>query len=113
MFTNLIESNLHTSEFKRRGSFFLYTITAYTLLFIVVGVGSIYAYDARLDDQDSLEITMLPPVDLPGPPKAPDNHVASPPRQPTKERAFDVRTEKVADINHPELATPPVSTKPN
>src|SRR5258706_1842347 len=34
MFSNLIESSSHAREFKRRGSFLLYTIAAYSLLFV-------------------------------------------------------------------------------
>src|SRR4051794_3835317 len=58
MFNNLIESSSHTPEFKRRGSFFLYTVAGYALLFAAAGVVSIYAYDAHLDEQNS-EITIL------------------------------------------------------
>jgi len=58
MFNNLIESSSHKREFKRRGSFFLYTVAGYALLFVAAGVASIYAYDAQLDEQN-LEITML------------------------------------------------------
>ena len=47
MFNNLIESSSHASEFKRRGSFFLFTTATYILLFVIGGVVSIYAYDAR------------------------------------------------------------------
>jgi TonB family protein len=50
MFNNLIESSSHAREFKRRGSFVLFTTTTYVALFIVAGVISIYAYDARLSD---------------------------------------------------------------
>src|ERR1700694_4946014 len=64
MFNNLIESSSHTSEFKRRGSFFLFTTATYILLFVIAGVASIYAYDARLEDQNTELITMLNPVDL-------------------------------------------------
>ncbi len=59
MFNNLIESNSHTREFKRRGSFFLFTVGAYALLFAVAGVVSIYAYDAHLDEQTDEIVTML------------------------------------------------------
>jgi len=69
MFNNLIESSSHKREFKRRGSFFLYTVAGYALLFAAAGVASIYAYDAHLDEQN-LEITMLsfaPPEMSPAP----------------------------------------------
>ena len=53
MFNNLIESSSHTKEFKRRGSFLLFTGATYVVLFVVAGVASIYAYDAHLDAQST------------------------------------------------------------
>lgn len=53
MFNNLIESTSHAGEFKRRGSFVLFTTATYVLLFIIAGVMSIYAYDAQLSDPGS------------------------------------------------------------
>ena len=64
MFTNLIESDSHRQEFKRRSSFFLATVAAYTLILFTAGVASIYAYDAHLEAQ-STDLTLLswvPPV---------------------------------------------------
>lgn len=63
MFNNLIESSSHAGEFKRRGSFVLFTGATYVLLFVVAGVMSIYAYDARLSDPSTeLElISFVPP----------------------------------------------------
>jgi protein TonB len=61
MFQNLIESDLHTKEIKRKGSFFLATLGAYALLLMCAGVASVYAYDARIEDQSlELVVTMLP-----------------------------------------------------
>ena len=67
MFNNLIESSSHTKEYKRRGSFLLFTGATYLVLFAIVGVASIYAYDAHLDQQMT-EIEVLswvpqPPVE--------------------------------------------------
>ena len=53
MFTNLIESSSHAEDLKRRGSFFLFTTVTYFLLFAIAGLASIYAYDARLEDQNT------------------------------------------------------------
>ena len=85
MFNNLIESNAHTAEFKRRGSFLMATMFAYALFFMAAGVVSIYAYEAHVDNQ-SLEltalVTMVPLTEAP--PKS------SPPRaahQPTRSNA--------------------------
>src|ERR1700730_18454053 len=113
MFNNLIESRSQTSELKRRGSFFLYTIAAYGLLFVVAGVASIYAYDAHLDEQESEVVTMLSPIDLPGPPKRPANHFASTPKPTSREQTADVRPVLIASVNRPELPPPLVSTNPN
>lgn len=51
MFSNLIESDSHRKEFKRRSSFFLATVAAYALILSAAGVASIYAYDAHLEAQ--------------------------------------------------------------
>src|SRR2546421_4831802 len=58
MFTNLIESDSHRQEFKRRSSFFLATIAAYALILSAAGVASIYAFDAQLEAQ-STDLTLL------------------------------------------------------
>ena len=49
MFNNLIESSSHAKEFKRRGSFLLFTTATYVVLFAITGVISISAYDAHLE----------------------------------------------------------------
>jgi len=63
MFNNLIESSSHAGEFKRRGSFLLFTTATYVVLFVITGVVSIYAYDAHLEEQTTqLELlTFVPP----------------------------------------------------
>src|SRR5437868_15124633 len=53
MFTNLIESQSHRKEFKRRSSFVLVTVAAYAVLLFGAGIASIYAYDAQLETQTS------------------------------------------------------------
>jgi protein TonB len=61
MFNNLIESSSHAKEFKRRGSFLLFTTATYVVLFAITGVVSIYAYDAHLESQSTeLEIIFVP-----------------------------------------------------
>ena len=109
MFNNLIESTSHTREFKRRGSFVLFTSVFYAVLFIVAGVASIYAYDARLEDQNLEFVTMLNPVDLPAPP-APINRVAQPARgNPTAV----VRQTLMASVNNPRLVPETTSVARN
>src|SRR5438876_8012628 len=67
MFTNLIESESHREDFKRRGSFLLVTTAVYALFFVFAGVLSIYAYDAQLEkqDQDLTLLEFIPPVTAP------------------------------------------------
>src|SRR5262245_59755596 len=70
MFTNLIESASHVKEYKRRSSFFLITVAAYSVILFAAGIVSVYAYDAQLEAQtNSLEIlNWVPPVTA-APPK--------------------------------------------
>src|SRR6266550_3765670 len=65
MFTNLIESQSHRKEFKRRSSFVLVTVAAYAVILFGAGIASIYAYDANLEAQtSSLELlNWVPPVE--------------------------------------------------
>lgn len=68
MFNNLIESDTHITELKRRGSFMFGTILAYALLLAAASVGSIFAYDAHLDSQNlemTALVTMLPTTAAP------------------------------------------------
>jgi protein TonB len=69
MFNNLIESTSHANEFKRRGSFLLFTTATYVVLFAVTGVISIYAYDAHLESQSTeseiIFVPLPPPEDVP------------------------------------------------
>jgi protein TonB len=113
MFTNLIESSSHTSEFKRRGSFFLFTATTYLLLFTIAGVMSIYAFDARLDDQNLERVTMLGQVELASTKPAPVAHNSSPPRSNSTKQNYAERATAMASVNHPEIAPNTVSAKPN
>ena len=59
MFSNLIESGSHAADLKRKGRFFLGTVVFYCLLLVATGVGSIYAYNARLDEPNDLEVLAL------------------------------------------------------
>jgi protein TonB len=71
MFNNLIESSSHAREYKRRGSFLLFTTATYLVLFSIAGVVSIYAYDAHLEAQ-STELQLLTYVPVPPAEAAPE-----------------------------------------
>ncbi|HEV2864577.1 MAG TPA: TonB family protein [Pyrinomonadaceae bacterium] len=58
MFSNLVESGSHAADLKRKGGFFVGTLAFYGLLLAATGVGSIYAYNARVED-DGLEVYAL------------------------------------------------------
>jgi periplasmic protein TonB len=64
MFTNLIESDSHAKEFKRRSSFFAATVAAYALFLFAAAVAGVLTYDARVDAQTlDLEVAYwIPPV---------------------------------------------------
>jgi TonB family protein len=111
MFNNLIESSSHRREFKRRGSFVLFTAATYVLLFAVAGVASIYAYDARLDYQNTEFITMLSPTDFPA--AAPVSHNSPPPRGDSNRPQPVIRANDFVGINHPEKVPDGTSVKPN
>jgi protein TonB len=56
MFSNLIESGSHRADLKRKSKFFLGATLFYSMLLAATGVGSIYAYNARLDDTSDYEV---------------------------------------------------------
>lgn len=114
MFNNLIESSSHKREFKRRGSFFLFTTATYAMLFVIAGIASIYAYDARLEDQSLESITMLSPVELATTKPAPVTHNAALQRSNNSSRQnYAERETAMASVNYPEIAPDAISAKPN
>ena len=111
MFNNLIESSSHRKEFRRRGSFFVITTVTYAFMLALTGVASIYAYDARLEEQNYEQvIMMLPSEPAPITPKPPD---------PTKTRdngarsAMPERAVAMVDVNRPDVKPDAVSVTPN
>lgn len=112
MFNNLIESSSHIGEMKRRGSFFLFTAASYLVLFVIAGVASIYAYDARMEDPNTDSIVMLSPLELNSLPTQvrPDN---PPPQGNNNNRNVAVREVRMASVNVPQVAPPTTSAVPN
>lgn len=114
MFSNLIESSSHGSEFKRRGSFLLFTTASYALLFAIAGVASIYAYDARMEDRNLEIVTMMPLVDLPTPQPEPTDRPSSIPRSNNPGRQnFDERRTPMVSVSRPDIPPTEISTRPN
>jgi len=114
MFNNLIESSSHAKEYKRRGSFLLFTGGIYVILFVVTGVVSIYAYDAHLEQQILEDVVLLSPQDIvPTPEIAP---AARPERaRETTNNTSNVTERAVAmlSVNHPEVVPEKVSAEPS
>jgi periplasmic protein TonB len=112
MFNNLIESSSHRREYKRRGSFFLLTTATYAVSLLISGVASIYAYDARLEDQIYEQvITMLPPEPAPTTPTAPKP--VERPRTPENAPNVAIRQVMMAGVDRPEIPPKTISAKPN
>jgi periplasmic protein TonB len=101
MFNNLIESSSHVKEFKRRGSFLLFTTGVYLVLFVVTGVVSIYAYDAHLESQNTeLEITFVPLREAEPEPQPVRNTTPAAPNS-GRETTQSVRTVLMASTSNP------------
>ena len=59
MFNSLVESGSHRADLRRKGKFFLGATAFYAVLLAVTGVGSIYAYNASIDDGSELEVLAI------------------------------------------------------
>ena len=114
MFNNLIESSSHVQEFKRRGSFLLFTTATYLVLFVITGVASIYAYDAHLESQSTeWEITFMPVVPPePAPPEI-RNTIRPAANSNTPSTTQSVRTDLYASVSNPNHPPVNVSTAPH
>ncbi len=114
MFNNLIESSSHKNEIKRRGSFLLFTSITYALMFAIAGVASIYAYDARLNEQN-LEIVTMVPVELMEPEQPPTPFNPTPPRGggENNDPKIPHREIAMARADQPEIVPEGISTAAN
>ena len=114
MFNNLIESSSHLQEFKRRGSFLLFTTATYLVLFAITGVASIYAYDAHLESQSTeWEVTFMPVPLTEPPPREIRNTIRPAATTDTPTTARSVRTDLYDSISNPNNPPLNVSTAPH
>ena len=100
MFSNLIESGSHAADLKRKGRFFLGTTLTYGLLLAATGVGSIYAYNVRLDHGAEYEVLAL----MRFPPAA--ERAAPARRQETRPASSPARTNQIATRTELSMQTP-------
>ena len=114
MFSNLIESSSHAKEFKRRGSFLVFTTVTYVAFFVITGVVSIYAYDTHLEEQE-LEVNMLlPPREIIPDRPNPVQPTERPRNNPNNEKSLiPERAIAMPDVNRPEVVPEGISTKRN
>jgi protein TonB len=112
MFNNLIESSSHGRELRRRGTFVFFTTISYALLFAIVGVISIHAYDAHMEDRNLEIVTLLPPVVAPPPEREPVVERQNNPDN-NRRQAFDERRVAMAPIDRFERPPETISTQPN
>ncbi len=102
MFNNLIESSSHAKEFKRRGSFLLFTTATYVVLFVITGVVSIYAYDAHLEEQvTQLEVLTFVPPTVPDEPQVVRNTIPRSSAAPSNNAARSTRTVLIDSVDNP------------
>ncbi|MGI8735579.1 MAG: energy transducer TonB [Pyrinomonadaceae bacterium] len=114
MFNNLIESSSHRSEYRRRGSFFLFTTASYAVFFVIAGVASIYAYDARMGDQNLEFATIMPLVDLPVPEPPRDVNPSPATGQDNgNQQNFYVRRNPMEAVDNPLVPPAVISSTPN
>ena len=113
MFSHLIESSSHVREYKRRGSFLLFTSLIYMVLLVVFGVVGIYAYDARLEKQNLEMVVLISPQEIV--PEQPAAVVQ--PTKPIADTEDDIgvseREVPMLDTDRPELVPDKPSTEPN
>lgn len=105
MFSHLVESDVHTGELKRRGTFFLLTLAAYALLFMAGGVAGVYAYQAHIEDQN-LELVALVP---------PEMEERKPSEPPTIRREYTPAPANTSGVRNTGgfVRTPPSNTSPD
>ena len=114
MFSNLVESNSHRNELKRRGSFVLYTTATYAVLLIAAGVASIYAYDARLEEQNLEMVTLMRVVDIPVATPPSTERVSGGVASGNNRNPFVAKQKTpTASTNEPQLVPRDISLNPN
>jgi TonB family protein len=102
MFGNLVESSSHKGDYARRGSFFLGTLVVYALIFMAIGVGSIYAYNTHIENQNLELVSLITPVEAPQLQATPRSAAPRPASTNNRERApMSVRTEIIAPTTDP------------
>lgn len=101
MFGKLVESSSHKGDYARRGTFFLGTLAAYALIFLAIGVGSIYAYNTHIETQNLELVSLITPVESPQLQAAPRSAAPRPSASNNDRSPLSVRTQIVAPPTDP------------
>jgi len=108
MFDNLVESNSHAGDIKRKGSFFLGAMALYGVLIVGLAIGSILLYDAHLENQNLELVTLVAPVPVQAAPEPEAPKPAESQPKPTTQEVA-TRTEFVARVDQLTKEPPQVS----
>lgn len=113
MFSELVESGSHSAETRRKGKYFLATLTFYGLLLVATGVGSIYAYNVRVEDRAGYELIALMRFEEARTEERRAGPIKRGPTRSTGAPALDSRPAKVRELahDHPNLRDRPVAAE--
>ena len=100
MFENLVESTSHKEDLARKGSFIGATIAIYAVVLTALGIGSIFWYDAQLENQNLELVTLVAPVPIEEKSKEPPKE--APKQAASEERQVSTVTAQVTE--RPEVA---------
>lgn len=103
MFENLVESTSHKEDVARKGSFIIGTLIVYGILGVALFIGSIYWYEAQLDNQNLELTTLVAPVPVPPQAAQPEKQDAAKPEK-SSEQQVATRTDFIASVDRPEVA---------
>jgi periplasmic protein TonB len=101
MFDNLVESSSHKDDLARKGSFIGGTILIYAVILTALFIGSIFWYDAQLENQNLELVTLVAPVPIEE--KQPDKPQAAPKQQAASQER-EVTTVRELTTERPEAA---------
>jgi periplasmic protein TonB len=101
MFENLVESSSHKDDLARKGSFIGGTIAIYAVVLTALFIGSIFWYDAQLENQNLELVTLVAPVPIEE--KQPDKPQAAPKQQAASQER-EVTTVRELTTERPEAA---------
>jgi protein TonB len=108
MFDNLVESSSHKDDLARKGSFIGATVIIYAVVLTALGIGSIFWYDAQLENQNLELVTLVAPVPIEEKQKEPPKEA---PKQTQASQEREVSTVTKFVTERPEVAPTEIKTK--